>query len=86
MDSGGWTHNDGMLKLIAKQRGSKIHDTLSKLIPDFPEDAKIEDYKEKLCKKDENGKFSDGLGILLYDLKIDEQNEKFIKETMNKLN
>eukprot|EP01080_Neovahlkampfia_damariscottae_P010993 gene10993-3699_t len=78
MDSGGWTNNDAIIKMIAKSRGNKFRETLTNLIKEWPEKAKIEEYKEMICKLKENGNYSDGLGKLLYDLKIDEKNEEFL--------
>jgi hypothetical protein len=78
IDMGGWTSNDLLLKMIVKQRGSKFKESLTKLIEEFPEDSKIEDFKEILCKQ-KDGVFVDGSGKLLYELKIDENNQKFQK-------
>ena len=75
MDSGGWENSDAIIKMLAKSRGTKFRETLTKLIADFPENAKIEAYKEILCKMNENGKFVDGLGKLIYDLRIDEKDD-----------
>jgi hypothetical protein len=78
IDMGGWTSNDLLLKMIVKQRGSKFKENLTKLIEEFPEDSKIEDFKEILCQQ-KDGVFVDGSGKLLYELKIDENNQKFQK-------
>jgi hypothetical protein len=69
LDFGGWTKNETISKVILNEIASTIHQGLMKF-DRFPEDAKIEDFKEMLCKE-KDGKVVDGLGKLLYDLKIE---------------
>jgi hypothetical protein len=69
-DMGGWTNNEFILKMLVKERGSKLKETIMNLAKELPEDARIEDYKTTLCGE-ENGIPKDGCGKLLYDLKIE---------------
>jgi hypothetical protein len=69
MDLGGWSTNENIAKTIINEKIMKFRNTLLKYVDDFPEDAKIKDYKEILCKEIE-GKVVDGLGKLLSELNI----------------
>jgi hypothetical protein len=69
LDFGGWTKNETISKVILNEIALTIFQGLMKF-ERFPEDAKIEDFKEMLCKE-KDGKVVDGLGKLLYDLKIE---------------
>jgi hypothetical protein len=71
-DFGGWTTDPSIFKVVGKKRGANFRSSLLELVQKYPEDAKIEDYKESLCQE-EDGKFIDGYGKLLYDLKIEEK-------------
>jgi hypothetical protein len=75
MDMGGWTNNEILLKILIKDRASKFKETMLRLAEELPENAQIEDFKEKLCRK-EDGKVVDGFGSLLYQLKIGERNKE----------
>jgi hypothetical protein len=68
-DFGGWMNNDSMFKMIGKKRASKFKSNLIKLIEKLPEDAKIDNFKEELCKE-KNGKVVDSYGKALYEMKI----------------
>jgi hypothetical protein len=78
-DFGGWTTDPSLFKVVGKKRGANFRSSLLELVEKYPENAKIEDYKESLCQE-ENGKFIDGYGKLLYDLKIEEK-RKNLRET-----
>ena len=74
-DLGGWTGNDYLFKTLMKQRGNQFMSTIKNLMKEFPEDTKISDYEDLLCKE-ENGKVIDGFGKLIFELKIDEKNKE----------
>jgi hypothetical protein len=77
LDLAGWANQASMTKLIAKDRASKFLSSLMKIKDELPkEKLEIEDHKNSLCKENE-GKIVDGLGKLLYELKIDEKNKQF---------
>ena len=61
-----------LFNIIVEQRRNQFLEALKIMRKEFPEDAKISDYKEKLCKE-KNGIVSDGLGKLLFDLNIKEK-------------
>jgi hypothetical protein len=69
LDFGGWTNNETISKVVINEVASSIYQGLMKF-DRFPENAKIGDYKEILCQE-KDGKVVDGLGKLLYDLKIE---------------
>jgi len=77
LDPGGWSGNETFFKIVTKQRGNKFRENINKLVSEFPEGSKIEDYKEILTKE-ENGIPLDGLGKLLYEIKIDEKDNLYI--------
>jgi hypothetical protein len=76
MDLGGWLSTDKFLRETALTRGFGFRDTLTKLAFDIPYEATIESYKDVLCKYNKSIP-QDGLGILLYDLKIDELDQEY---------
>jgi hypothetical protein len=73
-DLGGWTNNDTLFRKIMKQRGNEFMGTINYVMKDFPENMKISEYKELLCKE-EDGKVVDGFGKMIYELNIDEENK-----------
>jgi hypothetical protein len=84
---GGWISDQKLLKIIAKDRGASIRQHFLNIGKEYPDDAKIEDYKDILCKE-EMGEFKNGMGKLLYDLKIqqkrDEYDSKFSHKKRNR--
>eukprot|EP01080_Neovahlkampfia_damariscottae_P000154 gene154-4400_t len=67
-DFGGWTTDSTIFKTVGKKRAKKFRSTLFEYVKRYPEDAKIEDYKDMLCKE-VDGKFVDGYGKLLKKIK-----------------
>eukprot|EP01080_Neovahlkampfia_damariscottae_P005851 gene5851-9674_t len=64
MDFGGWGSSKMMISKIIKSRKEKFKGTIIKMAQEFPDDIKIADHAEKLCRK-EDGKVTDGFGKLL---------------------
>jgi hypothetical protein len=83
VDFAGWVSNNETLlsKMIVNAKISSFKEKLLKYVSKFPQDIKIEDHKEELCKE-ENGKIIDGMGKLLCELNIDKQNEEFLNKTI----
>jgi hypothetical protein len=79
MDFGGWGNNPAMIKLIAKVRRNNFTKCLEKLIQQYPEDAKIKDYEEDLCREDQNGLCCDGYGKMIFESNIGGKHEEWKK-------
>jgi hypothetical protein len=75
IDAFGWTHNPLVVKLLAKTRGLELRNTLVSQASQIPEDTKIEDCKEELCKE-EDGNPVNGLGKLLYEMRMNQLKTK----------
>eukprot|EP01080_Neovahlkampfia_damariscottae_P010177 gene10177-2597_t len=71
VEIGGWTNFDMFFNIIVEQRRNQFLDALKTMMEKYPEDAKISDFKQKLCQQ-KDGIIADGLGKLLYDLEIQE--------------
>jgi hypothetical protein len=83
LDPAGWANQPLLTKMIAKDRATRVLGSLMKLRSEFPEGKlKIEDYKNSLCRENE-GKVFDGLGKILYELKIDEKNKQYQQDIGN---
>jgi hypothetical protein len=78
LNLGGWTSgSENLLKNIARDRGEKLLNSIFEMVKDFPEDTTVEKFKEQLNEVDNDGIIVDGLGKLIYELKIDEKNLEF---------
>jgi hypothetical protein len=76
-DLGGWaTGSDFLVKKVAQQRGEIFLDSIQKMLQEFKEESTIEENKKDLLEVDKEGKIVDGIGKLIYELKIDEKNSK----------
>jgi hypothetical protein len=64
LDFGGWGSSKLMSHAILKDRKNKFKDSIISSIKEFPENAKISDYKDQYTKK-VDGKVVDGFGMLL---------------------
>jgi hypothetical protein len=73
VDAFGWTHNPQVVKLLAKSRGLELRNTLVAQTSLIPEDTKIEDCKKELCEE-VDGKPINGLGKLLYEMRMKQLN------------
>ena len=83
MDLGGWGSSESMFKFIVKERTKKFRSSLQKLVNEFPKDAKFKDFEDQLIEM-KDGKYVDGFGKLMIDLKIDEKNEEERLKELNK--
>jgi hypothetical protein len=71
VDVGGWASDENVMKLLIQRRASKMKESLMQMCEEFPFFSKNEEMKEILCME-ENGKVVDGMGKLLFDLKVDQ--------------
>jgi hypothetical protein len=70
LDFGGWANNETLLNMIiVSAKTGRFKEKLMNYIQQYPEDLKIEDYKEMLMEE-KNGKVVDGMGKMLYELNI----------------
>jgi hypothetical protein len=70
MDVGGWASDENVMKLLVQRRASKLRDSLIQMCQNFPVYSNLGEIQEILCKE-ENGKVIDGMGKLMFDLKIE---------------
>eukprot|EP01080_Neovahlkampfia_damariscottae_P002120 gene2120-1986_t len=83
-DASGWTNGETLPKLLAKARGLELRNTLHKMASEFPEDTKIEDYKDELLKEVDGQPFN-GLGKLLWDTRINEKKQNELQNQLDEI-
>jgi hypothetical protein len=70
-DFGGWASTDeSMTRKLLERRGIKLKETISNMIQLFPKYKNVEEVKDLMCNEDKRGNVKDGLGKIIYELKI----------------
>jgi hypothetical protein len=76
VDLNAWISSSKVVRVIAHQRGESMRKSILQLAQQFPVDARISDYD---YSKKVNGKYVDGIGMLLSETKIEPENLDYQK-------